>query len=66
MFKDSSLCFSLSGSHAAAKDRAVEGSFPVKREGGEVPQPQGGGTGKTFWGRRGQHIHYNYTKAVQD
>ncbi|XP_027867311.1 histone-lysine N-methyltransferase 2D isoform X1 [Xiphophorus couchianus] len=28
-----------------AKDRAVDGSFPVKREGGEVPQPQGDGTG---------------------
>lgn len=64
MFIDSSLCFSLSC--AEAKDRAVDGSFPVKREGGEVPQPQGDGTGKTFWGCRGKHIHCNYSKAVQD
>ncbi|MED6258527.1 hypothetical protein ATANTOWER_008583 [Ataeniobius toweri] len=30
---------------AEAKDRVVDGNFPLKREGGEVPQAQGDGSG---------------------
>lgn len=44
-------------SPAEAKDRMLDGNFPLKREAGEAPQAQGDNTGKTVWMLRQPHVY---------